>query len=191
MLVGEEMKQLISIRHLNTPLGVMIAGATDNGLCLLEYHDRALLSKELEDLQVLLNAEVAEQDHPIISMANSQLHEYFAGTRKSFTVPLLTPGTDFQQKVWHGLLDIPFGETRSYLVQAEILGDVKSIRAVAHANGCNRISIIIPCHRVIGKNGSLTGYGGGIERKRFLLLHESHYSVSTRHDLFSGLLNVP
>lgn len=191
MLVGEEKKQVISIRHLNTPLGVMIAGATDNGLCLLEYHDRTLLTKELEDLQVLLNAEVTEQDHPIIDRANSELHEYFAGSRKNFSVPLLTPGTQFQQKVWHSLIDIPYGETRSYIMQSEILGDVKSIRAVAHANGCNRISIIIPCHRVIGKNGSLTGYGGGIERKRFLLLHESHYSVNTRHDLFSGLLNVP
>ncbi|HLO89790.1 MAG TPA: methylated-DNA--[protein]-cysteine S-methyltransferase [Lentimicrobium sp.] len=184
-------KVIISLQHINTPLGVMIAGATNKGLCLLEYHDRATLPKELSDLQTLLNAEVVEKSNIYIDQAKKELHEYFAGVRKKFDVPLSTPGTEFQIRVWNKLKEIPFGETISYLEQAAAMGSIQSIRAIAHANGCNRISIIIPCHRVIGKNGNLTGYGGGIERKRFLILHENHYSMHYQSDLFSGLLNVP
>ena len=104
------------------------------------------------------------------------LKEYFAGIRKEFCLPLVNPGTDFQLRVWKELLMIPFGVTRSYQDQADALGNHSSVRAVANANGMNRIAIIIPCHRVIGANGSLTGYGGGLKRKKWLIDHEKRYS---------------
>jgi AraC family transcriptional regulator of adaptative response/methylated-DNA-[protein]-cysteine methyltransferase len=102
-------------------------------------------------------------------LLSKQLKQYFAGTLTEFTVPLDLPGTEFQQQVWHVLQTIPFGKTRSYQQQAEAINNPKAVRAVAKANGDNRISIIIPCHRVIGKNGQLTGYGGGLWRKQRLL----------------------
>ena len=102
-----------------------------------------------------------------------QLDEYFTGNRKEFELTLSPKGTEFQGKVWTELLKVPFGKTRSYLEQSKKLGDVKAIRAVASANGRNPISIIIPCHRIIGSDGSLTGYAGGIWRKKWLLEHES------------------
>lgn len=191
MDTASDKKEILYLQHLNTPLGVMIAGATDKGLCLLEYHDRALLHKELNDLQNLLNATIIEKTNKFIEQTRHELGEYFAGIRKTFDVPLVLVGTDFQVRVWKSIARIPYGVTISYLEQAGSIGSIRSIRAVAHANGSNRISIIIPCHRVIGKDGNLTGYGGGIERKRFLILHENHYSLHYEHDLFSGLLNVP
>lgn len=108
-----------------------------------------------------------------------QLAAYFAGELTEFDVPLDLHGTDFQRRVWRALLDIPYGQTRSYLQQSLVVGDVNAIRAVGTANGRNPVSIIVPCHRVIGSDGSLTGYGGGIERKRFLLDLESRVSGET------------
>ncbi len=108
-----------------------------------------------------------------------QLDEYFSKKRKDFNLNLSTKGTQFQQKVWNELLKVPFGKTRSYLEQSKELGDVKAIRAVASANGKNPISIIVPCHRIIGSDGSLTGYAGGIWRKKWLLEHESGYKQQT------------
>ena len=113
------------------------------------------------------------RDDSILPEAQRQLAEYFAGTRKDFDLELKMEGTDFQKKVWEALLDIPFGETRSYGQQARNIGLPDAPRAVGAANGQNPISIIVPCHRVIGANGALTGYGGGIERKRWLLGHEA------------------
>jgi len=104
-----------------------------------------------------------------------QLNEYFEGQRKSFDLNLNAQGTDFQKRVWDELLNIPFGKTLSYLDLSKKLGDVKAIRAVANANGKNPIWIIVPCHRVIGSDGSLTGYAGGLFRKQWLLEHESPY----------------
>ncbi len=109
----------------------------------------------------------------------TQLNEYFSEKRKDFNLNLSTKGTQFQQKVWNELLKVPFGRTRSYLEQSKELGDVKAIRAVASANGKNPISIIVPCHRIIGSDGSLTGYAGGIWRKKWLLEHESGYKQQT------------
>ncbi|WP_075343516.1 methylated-DNA--[protein]-cysteine S-methyltransferase [Tenacibaculum agarivorans] len=108
-----------------------------------------------------------------------QLDEYFSGTRKEFELNLSPKGTEFQGKVWNELLRVPFGKTRSYLEQSKKLGDVKAIRAVASANGKNPISIIIPCHRIIGSDGSLTGYAGGVWRKKWLLEHESESKQQT------------
>ena len=122
----------------------------------------------------LLKQPVEEGDNEHLKNLRNQLNEYFDGSLKAFTVPLVTPGTDFQQTVWKELLEIPFGKTRSYQEQADILNKPDSVRAVANANGMNRISIVIPCHRVIGSDGRLTGYGGGLKRKKWLLDHEKN-----------------
>ena len=117
-----------------------------------------------------------EGDHRYFDLLAGQVNEYFAGTRKEFDLPLLLVGTDFQKQVWNGLTKIPYGETRSYKQQSIFLGNEKAIRAVAGANGENGIAIIIPCHRVIGEDGSLTGYGGGLPKKKWLLEHEAKFS---------------
>lgn len=164
---------LILISRTETPLGPMFVAATDIGICLLEFVDRRMLETELKDLQRLLKAKIITGENQHIYQAKSELEEYFAGERKSFEMALNTPGTAFQQQVWDQLLTIPHGTTRSYQEQAERVGNPKAVRAVASANGHNRVSIVVPCHRVIGKDGNLTGYGGGLERKRWLLEHES------------------
>lgn len=161
---------------IDTPLGEMAAGATDEGICILEFTDRQKLNTELNDLTKLLKTTVEDGENKHIKILRKQLKEYFAGKRKEFTVTLITPGTEFQNEVWRELKNIPFGSTRTYLEQATAINKPGSVRAVANANGMNRISIILPCHRVIGSDGSLTGYGGGLHRKRWLLDHEKKYS---------------
>lgn len=118
----------------------------------------------------------AENSNDILEECKRQLKEYFAGKRKEFDLPIHQEGTEFQQRVWNELMKIPYGETISYHQLAERLGDVKSIRAAGSANGGNKISIIVPCHRVIGADGSLTGYAGGLWRKEWLLNHEAKHS---------------
>lgn len=167
--------RLIMITRILTPLGPMLAGATDEGICLLEFVDRRMLETQLQKLRKLFCAELVPGTNDHFDALQKQVEEYFAGTRKEFTLPLLLPGTPFQKKVWDILQTIPYGTTRSYQEQAELMGQSKAIRAVAKANGDNRISIIIPCHRVIGKDGKLTGYGGGLWRKKYLLEHESKH----------------
>jgi AraC family transcriptional regulator of adaptative response/methylated-DNA-[protein]-cysteine methyltransferase len=154
----------------------MIAGAIDEGICLLEFHDRRILNSEYRDLSKYFKTTVEEGNSRHFEILTKQITEYFEGTRKEFSVPLVTPGTEFQQSVWKELLTIPYGTTRSYLEQSVALGNPGSIRAVANANGMNRIAIIIPCHRVIGSDGKMTGYGGGIARKKWLLDHEKKHS---------------
>jgi AraC family transcriptional regulator, regulatory protein of adaptative response / methylated-DNA-[protein]-cysteine methyltransferase len=167
---------MIRTFKIESPLGELIAGATDEGVCLLEFSDRKRAAVECRDLVRLLKQPMEEGDNKHLTSLRKQLDEYFTGSRKEFNVALVTPGTDFQQEVWKELLEIPFGTTRSYQEQAIALHKPDSIRAVANANGKNRISIIIPCHRVIGSNGRLTGYGGGLKRKKWLLDHEKKYS---------------
>jgi AraC family transcriptional regulator, regulatory protein of adaptative response / methylated-DNA-[protein]-cysteine methyltransferase len=163
---------VILINRFTTPLGPMFVCATNQGVCLLEFVDRRMLETEFKDLQRLLNAHiiVGENDHT--RQAEHEIGEYFSGQRRKFDVALHTPGSAFQQSVWMVLKTVSYGRTSSYQAQAEQLGNTKAVRAVATANGANRIAIIIPCHRVIGKDGSLTGYGGGLERKRWLIDHE-------------------
>ena len=167
------MQNKIYTNKLNTPIGEMIAGASDEGLCLLEFNDRPALTKELEDLKKLLHTEIVEGEHELITQTKIQIEEYFQGKRKEFSIKLNTPGTEFQKKVWAVLIGIPYGNTRTYKNQAARLGNTASIRAVGKANGDNRIAIIIPCHRVIGTNGDLIGYGGGLWRKHHLLEFEA------------------
>jgi len=164
--------KLITINRIPSPLGPMLIGVTDDGLCLLEFTDRRMLETQIETLKKRTGAEMVTGKHQMIDITKAQLDEYFEGRRKSFEIPLLIPGTDFQQKVWDALIQIPYGVTRSYKQQANVVGDTKAVRAVARANGENRISIIIPCHRIIGSDGSIVGYGGGIHRKQWLLKHE-------------------
>ncbi len=162
-------KNVISVTRIPTPLGPMIAGATDKGICLLEFTDRRMIETQLERLRKYLRAELIPGQSPFFGSLTSELSLYFEGKLKKFSVPLETPGTEFQQKVWKVLQDIPYGKTRSYKEQAIAINNLKAIRAVATANGDNRIAIIIPCHRVIGSDGSMTGYGGGVWRKQKLL----------------------
>jgi AraC family transcriptional regulator of adaptative response/methylated-DNA-[protein]-cysteine methyltransferase len=151
----------------------MLAGATDDGICLLEFVDRRMLETQLNRLSKLLTAKIVPGSHRHFDTLNRQLEEYFSGRRKEFDLPLVLPGTPFQKKVWAGLQAIPYGCTRSYKEQAEVIGSPDAVRAVAKANGDNRIAILIPCHRVIGANGELVGYGGGLRRKQYLLKLES------------------
>lgn len=160
---------IIDLKRIETPLGTMLACATNQGICLLEFTDRKMLETELKSIAKYLNATIIQGHNKYFETLETQLHEYFNGQRKEFSVLLHTPGTDFQNKVWGALQTIPYGQTRSYKEQAIIIGRPGSCRAVANANGMNRISILIPCHRVIGSDGHLTGYGGGLWRKKYLL----------------------
>ncbi|MBD8018033.1 bifunctional transcriptional activator/DNA repair enzyme AdaA [Kaistella pullorum] len=162
-------EKVVDLKRIETPLGTMIACADDNGICMLEFSDRKALPTELKEISKHFNANIIQGENPHFKILEQELGEYFAGKRQIFTVPLSLVGTEFQKKVWEVLRGIPYGTTRSYQQQANILGNPKAVRAVANANGLNKISIIIPCHRVIGTNGTLTGYGGGIWRKQKLL----------------------
>ncbi len=165
-------QQIIHLHRFNTPLGPMYAGATDEGLCLLEFTDRRMLETEFVDLRKRLKAHIIPGENEHTRLAEQEVLAYFEDPRFAFSIPLITPSTDFQNRVWDELRKIPVGETRSYAQQSEALGNPLAIRAVARANGMNRIAIIIPCHRVIGSDGSLTGYAGGLSRKQWLLEHE-------------------
>lgn len=162
-------KQVIDMTRLETPLGTMFACAVEQGVCLLEFTDRKMLETELKTLSKLLNANIAPAANKHFDQLKQELDEYFEGKRKDFTVPLFMPGTPFQQSVWKALRAVPYGTTSTYKRQSVVLNKPEAVRAVGNANGMNRISILIPCHRVIGEDGSLTGYGGGLHRKRWLL----------------------
>ena len=164
-----KVQNIVDLKRIETPFGTMIVCASNQGICLLEYSDRKMLETELKAIGKLLNATIIQGSNPYFDLLETQLTEYFNGKRKEFSVPLHSPGTVFQNKVWTALQDIPYGQTRSYKEQAIVLGNPESVRAVANANGMNRISILIPCHRVIGSDGHLTGYGGGLWRKKYLL----------------------
>lgn len=177
-LVGESPrasmeKNIIHIQRISTPLGPMLAGASEQGICLLEFTDRKMLETQLERLKKYYKSVPLQGSSPFFDQLKQELNEYFNAGRKEFKVALDLRGSEFQLKVWKILQQIPYGVTRSYRDQAIALGDLKAVRAVARANGDNRISIIIPCHRVIGSDGKLVGYGGGLWRKEWLLELES------------------
>lgn len=152
---------------LSSPAGDLHAYANSDALSALLFGD----SEDIKKFDA--NAKFVEPDsHPILARLKQQLNEYFAGTRQDFDLPLEPVGSEFQLAVWNALREIPFGETRSYSQQAAMIGNPAAVRAVGAANGKNPISIVVPCHRVIGKNGDLTGFGGGLPIKQFLLDHE-------------------
>lgn len=162
-------KHVIDFTRIETDLGTMVACATDKGVCLLEFSDRKGLETELKQLAKYHNANIVQGQNKYFKQLKEELDAYFEGRLKEFKVPLDISGTDFQKQVWQALVEIPYGTTSSYLRQAEVLGKPSSVRAVANANGMNKIAIIIPCHRVVGSDGSLTGYAGGLWRKQKLI----------------------
>lgn len=157
---------------LATPLGEMLAVFGGKGLCLLEFVGQKQLGQEITAVQKALHGQFIFQENEQTQLLRQELDLYFQGRLKVFATHLETIGTAFQQQVWNALLTIPYGETRSYKEQAQQLGNPKAIRAVAAANGQNKVSILIPCHRVIGSDGKLTGYAGGLNRKQSLLALE-------------------
>ena len=152
--------------HIKIPLGIATIIGDENGIFSITVADEQTIPTIIPN---------------VLQEAVTQLNEYFDGERTDFTLKLNPKGTEFQQKVWSALLEIPYGKTRTYLEQSKILGDVKAIRAVASANGKNPLWIVVPCHRVIGSDGSLTGYAGGLWRKKWLLEHEN---PTTQQSLF-------
>lgn len=160
---------VIDLHRFDTPLGPMIACAKGKSLCMLEFSDHTVQDRELKELARQMDATVMVGTNDLFEQLEEQLAEYFEGTRKTFDIPVHTPGTPFQMAVWRQLQTIPYGRTCSYKEQAEAIGKPKAVRAVANANGLNRITILIPCHRVIGSDGTLTGYGAGVWRKKYLL----------------------
>lgn len=164
------------VRTIATPLGVMIAAATPAGVCLCDFSDRKHIDKLCQKVYAAVGEQLLPADAPMLAQLEEELHEYYSGVRHSFSVPVAAVGTDFQQRVWHALRGIAYGSTTSYLQLSEQLGDRLAIRAVANANGNNCVALLLPCHRVIGTDGSLTGYGGGLERKKLLLELEARHS---------------
>ena len=157
----------------DSPCGRLLLGAFGDQLCLCDWENGWHRSATEARLKKGLKAGFVEKDHEVIEMARKQLDEYFSHERQTFDIPLLFVGTDFQKRVWRALLTIPYGVTVSYADIALQIGMPNAVRAVANANGANAISIFVPCHRVIGSDKSLTGYGGGLQTKRFLLELES------------------
>ena len=170
-------KTVIYIDRFPTVLGPMYVCATAKGVCLLEFTDRRMLEAEFRDLRRRTGGVIIPGTNVHIKLAQNEIRKYFAGELREFSVTLDLQGTDFQKRVWAALLAIPYGQTRSYAGLAELLGfRARGSRAVANANGMNKVCIIVPCHRVIGSDGSLTGYAGGLARKRWLLEMESTHS---------------
>ncbi len=164
---------IIRVQSYRSPCGVLLLGSCSGKLCLCDWQTEKHRGHVDQRLKRMLRAGFAEGTSDVIGQAAQQLDEYFGGTRKEFSIPLLFVGTDFQKAVWNELLKIPFGSTVSYGEMARRIGMPQAIRAVANANGANSLSLFAPCHRVIGSDGSLTGYGGGLPAKKFLLELES------------------
>lgn len=167
---------VIHLGWIDTPLGPMIAGACDAGVVLLEFTDRRMLEVQFAAVRRRFSSGLVPADHQHLRALKAELAAYFEGTLTEFAVPVVVPGTPFEERVWAELLKIPYGETRSYQDVAVALGSKAAVRAVGRANGMNRIAIVVPCHRVVNKSGELGGYGGGLWRKRRLL----HLEVSAR-----------
>lgn len=169
---------IVVCQHLATPVGQVTLGAIGGQLCLCDWENSKRRIRNDNRLKCLLKAEYLDfafadgnmnRDLLVLHKAEQELYEYFSGKRKSFGIPLLMVGTDFQKRVWQALMSISYGSTVSYMDIARRIGNPKSVRAVAQAIGSNPLSIFVPCHRVVGSDGTLTGYAGGVEAKRFLL----------------------
>ena len=160
---------MICIQYYNSPCGELILASMGNELCLCDWNGMPCAERNLRRIGRYVNEDFRKEISPVIEQTKRQLDDYFAGNRKEFDIQLHTFGTDFQNRVWKALLDIPYGKTRTYMEIAKSIGNAKGVRAMAQAIGANSIDIIVPCHRVIGSNHSLTGFAGGLDKKRFLL----------------------
>lgn len=172
-------KNIIRTRRYESPCGTLLLGSFNDRLCLCDWQVEKHRDHVDRRLKRVLQAEFEDETSAVIEAAVTQLDEFFAGKREVFDIPLLFVGTDFQKRVWNELLNIPYGKTISYGEMARRIGMPTSVRAVANANGANAISIFAPCHRVIGSDGTLTGYGGGLSAKKMLLELEADLS---KHD---------
>ena len=163
------MKQPVCIQYYDSPCGQIVLASVGEELCLCDWNGKPCAERNKRRLVRQLNAELKEEPSAVLLRTKAQLVEYFAGERRAFDIPLHPVGTDFQKRVWNALLEIPYGETRTYKDIALRVDNLKGVRAVAQAIGANGIGIIIPCHRVIGSDHTLTGFAGGLEAKRILL----------------------
>lgn len=174
----------LSAAWLSTPLGPMLAIASENGLTLLEFVDRRSLATQIDAVRGRTGLAVVPARTPALEQTERELAEYFAGSRRDFSMPLDPQGTAFERAVWERLLAIPYGQVSSYGALAREVGRPGASRAIGRANGSNRLAIVIPCHRVIRSDGTLCGYGGGIERKQWLLDHEREHAGERQPNLF-------
>ena len=159
----------IYIQYYKTKIGELILGSYEENLCLLDYRYRRMRDSVDKRIKKGLDAEFKVNDSEILQNTRKQIDEYLSGERKEFDTPLLPVGSDFQKRVWESLIEIKYGHVATYLDIARKINNEKAVRAVASANGANAIAIIIPCHRIIGNDGKLTGYAGGLQIKRQLL----------------------
>jgi len=173
--INERKMNQVYIQYHKTRIGELILGSFEGNLCLLDFRYRKMRHAIDSRLKSGLNAEFILRDDEILGETRKQLDEYLCGNRTFLNIPVLMVGTDFQKSVWNALLKVPYGKTASYLDLAKAIDNEKSVRAVAGANGANAIAIIIPCHRIIGSNGELVGYGGGLAVKKQLLNLEQGY----------------
>ena len=161
--------QMICIQYYNSPCGELVLASMGHELCLCDWSGMACAKQNIRRIGRYMNVDFRVESSPVIEQTKMQLDEYFAGSRMEFDIPLHPFGTDFQQLVWKALPEIPYGETRSYMEIATKVGNAKGVRAVAQVIGANGICVIIPCHRVVGSNHSLTGFTGGLDKKKFLI----------------------
>ena len=167
--MDREKVQRISIQHYSSPCGELVLASMGHELCLCDWSGMACAKRNIRRIGRYMNVDFRVESSPVVEQTKRQLDDYFAGHRKTFDIPLHPFGTDFQLLVWRALVDIPYGETRKYMEIATKIGHAKGVRAVAQAIGANGIDILIPCHRVIGSNHSMTGYTGGLDKKKFLI----------------------
>ena len=169
----------VDIQYCKTKIGELILGSFDDKLCLLDFRYRRMRSTVDNRIKSALNVEYLEQDNNVLKAARKQIDEYLIGKRTAFEVPILMVGSGFQKQVWNALKNVKYGETASYSDLAKNIDNEKAVRAVASANGANSLGLIIPCHRIIGTNGELVGYGGGLPVKKRLLNLEKENSKIT------------
>jgi len=170
----------VLLQYFRSPFGELIVGVYDVQLCLLDFRYRKMRSQVDRRIQSMLGCDYEQQKHPLHETCMAELEAYWQQKRQTFSVPLMFVGSEFQQKVWQQLCKIPYGQLQSYGELAQAIGAPNAVRAVAAANGANAIAIIVPCHRVIGSDDTLTGYGGGLSLKKKLLQIEGHSILGDR-----------
>ncbi len=166
----------VNIQYYKTTIGELILGSFEDNLCLLDFKYRKMRQTVDNRIKTGLKAEFVKLEDEILRKTKQQLDGYLSGTRKEFDIPILMVGSEFQKSVWRALLQVPYSSTSTYLQLAKNINNEKAVRAVASANGANSIAIIIPCHRIIGSDGELVGYGGGLPVKKWLLKLEQKHS---------------